>query len=89
MQTNRHDLADTPLSDEEFERGRIALLPRKARLASGLSQREFSKIYNIPLDTIRDWEQGRKEPDMAAKAYLKVIEHDPEQVRKFLQDETA
>jgi putative transcriptional regulator len=34
--------------------------------------------------TLRDWEQGRKEPDAAAKAYLHVIASEPELVRKAL-----
>jgi hypothetical protein len=40
--------------------------------------------YRIPVGTLRDWEQGRKEPDAAAKAYLHVIATDPEMVRKAL-----
>lgn len=47
------------------------------RRALGLSQEEFSARFRIPLGTLRDWEQGRKDPDAAAKAYLAVIARDP------------
>ena len=40
-------------------------------------QEEFSALYHIPLGTLRDWEQGRSEPDQPAHAYLKVIAVDP------------
>ena len=54
------------------------------RRALRLSQQEFAERYCIPIGTLRDWEQGRKEPDAAAKAYLHVIASEPEMVRKAL-----
>jgi len=50
----------------------------------GLTQEEFSARFRIPLGTLRDWEQGKSEPDQAARAYLTVIARDPEAVRKAL-----
>jgi hypothetical protein len=38
--------------------------------------------YHIPLGPLRDWEQGRAEPDQAARAYLKVIAREPDVVLK-------
>lgn len=35
---------------------------KKLRNHTDLTQSEFSKKYNIPIGTLRDWEQGRKEP---------------------------
>jgi putative transcriptional regulator len=52
------------------------------RRALGISQEDFASRYHIPLGTLRDWEQGRAEPDQAARAYLTVIARDPEAVRK-------
>ena len=49
-----------------------------------LSQEEFAAQFHIPVGTVRDWEQRRKEPDAAAKAYLRVIALKPEIVRKAL-----
>ena len=54
------------------------------RRALGLSQDEFAGRYQIPIGTLRDWEQGRAMPDQAARAYLTVIARDPEAVRKAL-----
>ena len=48
----------------------------------GLSQAAFAERYQIPLGTLRDWEQLRSEPDQAARAYLKVIEADAEFVAR-------
>jgi putative transcriptional regulator len=54
------------------------------RRALGLSQEQFSERYRIPLGTLRDWEQGKAEPDQAAQAYLAVIAREPEVVRRAL-----
>jgi putative transcriptional regulator len=53
--------------------------------ALGLTQEEFSTRFRIPLGTLRDWEQGKSEPDQAARAYLTVIARDPEAVQKALE----
>jgi putative transcriptional regulator len=57
---------------------------RVIRRALRLSQEEFSARFNIPIGTLRDWEQGRKEPDAAARAYLIVIGRNPDAVVKAL-----
>lgn len=55
------------------------------RRALGLTQEEFAVRYHIPIGTLRDWEQGRSEPDQPARAYLTVIARDPEGVRRALE----
>jgi putative transcriptional regulator len=55
------------------------------RRALGLSQEMFAERFHIPLGTLRDWEQNRKEPDAAARAYLVVIASNPEAVSEALQ----
>jgi putative transcriptional regulator len=42
------------------------------------SQREFSKLLGVPIGTIRDWEQGRKQPESAAITLIKVARVHPE-----------
>ena len=54
------------------------------RRALGLSQDEFARHYRIPIGTLRDWEQGRAEPDAAARAYLLVIAREPDIVPRAL-----
>lgn len=49
-----------------------------------MSQNEFSKAFRLPIGTLRDWEQHRREPDSASKVYLSMIEADPEGVQKIL-----
>jgi putative transcriptional regulator len=74
-----------PLTEEDFARMKRTPQVKIMRRALGLSQEEFSAKFHIPLGTLRDWEQGRKEPDAAARAYLTVIGREPEAVgRAFL-----
>ncbi len=55
------------------------------RRALGPTQEEFATRYHIPLGTLRDWEQGRTEPDQPTRAYLTVIACDPDGVRRALR----
>jgi putative transcriptional regulator len=68
-------------------RARLRPVPRvkTLRRALALTQEEFAARYRIPLGTLRDWEQGRTEPDQPARAYLAVIARDPEGVQRALQ----
>ena len=50
----------------------------------GLSQAKFAAVFGLSLYTLRNWEQGRRQPDPAARAYLKVISAAPDVVRKAL-----
>jgi DNA-binding transcriptional regulator YiaG len=53
---------------------------RAIRDKLGLSQADFAARFGLEVDTIRNWEQGRYEPDRAAAVLLAVIEHHPEAV---------
>jgi putative transcriptional regulator len=75
-----------PMTDEEWARARKVPRVRTIRRALGLTQEEFAVRYQIPLGTLRDWEQGRSEPDQPARAYLKVIARDPDGVWQSLRD---
>ena len=78
--------ADAPLTDDEFARGHGAVLARRARAATGLSQNAFSTRFGIPAASLRDWEQGRRVPDAAAQSYLRVIAQAPDAVARALRD---
>ena len=71
-------------SAEQLRTARRVLRARTLRRALSLTQEEFAARYHIPLGTLRDWEQGRSEPDQPARAYLTVIARDPEGVRRAL-----
>jgi putative transcriptional regulator len=68
---------DLPLSASDLKRMRRTPQVKVIRRALGLTQEEFSARYRIPLGTLRDWEQGRSEPDQPARAYLHVIAAEP------------
>jgi putative transcriptional regulator len=74
-----------PMTEEEWAKAKRVPRIRTLRRTFHLTQEEFAEQFAIPLGTIRDWEQGRKEPDAAAKAYLWVIAREPDVVRKALR----
>ena len=73
-----------PLTHEDLLRMKRTPRAKIIRRALGLSQEEFAARFHIPIGTLRDWEQGRAEPDQAARAYLTVIAKAPEVVREAL-----
>ncbi len=81
----RRDRENPPVTDARA--GKLVRVPRvkTLRRALALTQEEFAARYHIPLGTLRDWEQGRSEPDQPAKAYLTVIARDPEGVERALR----
>lgn len=50
---------------------------KEIRKRAGLSQAKFSKLIDINLGTLRNWEQGRREPTGPAKVLLRAIARDP------------
>ena len=82
-------LADPDAQSMTPEQGGAARrVPRTKTLrrALAMTQEEFAAQYHIPIGTLRDWEQGRCEPDHPARAYLSVIAHDPEGVKRALAE---
>jgi putative transcriptional regulator len=74
-----------PLTPKRLAGMRRTPQVRVIRRALGLSQEEFATRFHIPLGTLRDWEQGRKDPDAAARAYLVVIGRNPTAVAEALR----
>lgn len=58
---------------------------RAIRRRLGMSQHAFAEAYRIPLATLKGWEQGRRQPDATASAYLSVIAGMPEAARAALR----
>jgi putative transcriptional regulator len=52
-----------------------------------MSQAEFSRTYGISKRALQEWEQGGRQPDSAARAYLTVIAKEPAIVRRALASE--
>ncbi len=57
---------------------------KKIRARLGLSQESFAQTYGFALSAVRDWEQGRRQPDRSARILLRVVEKEPEAVTRAL-----
>lgn len=73
-----------PYTAKEFGRMRIVPRVKTFRTTLRLTLEEFAERYQIPIGTLRDWEQSRAEPDATARTYLSVIAGDPEGVVRAL-----
>lgn len=65
----------------------VVRVPNVRALREGLkmSQQTFASTYRIPLATLKGWEQGRRQPDATASAYLSVIEKMPTEAQAALE----
>ena len=80
----RADRDAQPLTETDLKRMKRTPQAKIIRRALELTQEEFAARYHIPLGTLRDWEQGRAEPDQPTRAYLTLIARDPEHVNRAL-----
>ncbi len=79
------DPDNPPMTDEELSRMRRVPNTRQIRTRLNLTQEAFAERFFLPLGTIRDWEQGKKMPDSAARVLLRVIERNPEAVDRAME----
>lgn len=59
---------------------------REIRAMTQLSQPKFAKLLQVDVGTLRNWEQGRREPTGPAKALLRAIKNNPQAVLKALAE---
>jgi putative transcriptional regulator len=57
---------------------------KQIRAVTQLSQPQFAKLLQVDVGTLRNWEQGRREPTGPAKALLRAIKNNPQAVLKAL-----
>jgi putative transcriptional regulator len=76
--TTEEDIAAHQVADDAEAMQDVAKFARRVRKRLGLSQAEFSQRIDVSLETIRNWEQGKRCPTGAAKALLKVLDKAPE-----------
>jgi putative transcriptional regulator len=50
---------------------------RGIRELLGFTQPDFALRINVPLETPRNWEQGKRKPTGAASAFLKILDKSP------------
>jgi len=74
-----------PWTEEQLAKAKRTPRVKIIRRVLKLTQEEFSQQFGIPLGTLRDWEQGRSEPDAPGRAYLTVIARKPDMVRDALE----
>lgn len=56
------------------------------RKSLGLSQVDFASAFGLSVGTVRDWEQGRREPEGPSRILLSIIAKHPEVVQDVLRD---
>jgi len=81
------DPDNPPLTNEQLLRLKSAVPPPDAkaiRKQTGLSQFQFAWRYGFDVSAVRDWEQGRRTPDRAARVLLAVIKYEPKAVERAL-----
>ncbi|MGR3661028.1 MAG: helix-turn-helix domain-containing protein [Paracoccaceae bacterium] len=91
-----HIIPADPVDTEDFDvdarglaRGQNARLIRCTRKALGLSQAVFAERFQIPVGTLRDWEQARVSAPGFALAYVRVISKAPDMVAKVVGGKPA
>src|ERR1700691_4578777 len=73
-----------PMTEAEWNAAPKVPRTKIIRRALRMTQEEFATRFQIPLGTLRDWEQGKAEPDQSARAYLKAIAGDAAAVQHAL-----
>lgn len=83
-----HAALDYAEGRADLSRYRVHVPPevdvRAIRKRLGLTQQAFASAFGFPLSTLRDWEQGRARPETTARAYLMVIDREPQAVQRAL-----
>jgi putative transcriptional regulator len=86
---------DFPALDMELRKAgirvaRISTEPvdvRALRQALRMSQEEFARRYNLDLDALQNWEQGRRVPERAVQSYLRVIAARPKEAARAQEED--
>jgi putative transcriptional regulator len=78
-------VADAPIagdrnaaSSRSGGQGSDAVYAKGIRARSNLTQAEFAARIGVPIETVRNWEQGKRSPRGPARALLKVIDQAPQ-----------
>jgi len=57
---------------------------RAIRVGQGLTREQFAERYGLQVRAVQEWEQGRRKPEPAVRAYMLVIKNQPAAVQKAL-----
>ena len=64
-------------SEKTLDHSNPALFARQVRARCGLTQAAFAEKIEVPIETVRNWEQGKRNPRGPARALLKLINNAP------------
>ncbi|MEZ4730655.1 MAG: helix-turn-helix domain-containing protein [Caldilineaceae bacterium] len=78
-----------PATEAHLAQARRVPDVRSLRCKLNLTQEQFARTFHLSLGAVRDWEQGRNQPDHAARALLRVIEFNPDLVQQALRSSTS
>ena len=87
LETNLKEAVDVAKGRVAPETAYFVITPatiKSIRQKVKMSQAMFARSYHLSLDTLKGWEQGKRTPDAAASNYLRLIQADPEFVRKTI-----
>jgi putative transcriptional regulator len=76
--TTEADLKRQAAEDDAAGVQDAALYARRVRRRTGLTQADFASRLGVPVDTVRNWEQGKRLPAGPAKALLRILDKAPE-----------
>ena len=76
--TTEAEIAEQIAEDDAEAMRDAAAYARRVRRKIGLSQVAFAQRIGVPVDTVRNWEQGKRAPQGPARALLRIIDRAPE-----------
>ena len=89
LEADPGDPEDFPVDRAALDRAHMGRRIRRLRNSLGLTQEGFAERYGIPLSAIRQYEIARTMPPPAVRAYLTVIEREPEMAARALHPAAA
>ena len=76
--TTEDDIKRQQKEDDADAMKDAAKFAKRVRERLGMTQQEFSTQIEVPIETIRNWEQGKRRPTGAAKTLLKLLDRAPD-----------
>ena len=89
LEADPGDTEDFPVDRAALDRAHMGRRIRRLRDRLGLTQEGFAERYGIPLSAIRQYEIARTMPPPAVRAYLTVIEREPEMAARALRNQLS
>ena len=83
-ETTEEDIARQADDDDAEALRDMGRFARRVRRRLGLTQVEFARRIDVPHETIRNWEQGKRGPTGAARALLRILDKAPETALRVL-----